>query len=674
MNIISLIDENISSIADYYNLSKSLYEEIINYVNTYKIQTSQYSQKISNLQKEYENKITSLKGKFQTNIYNEHLFEYVNIFPNIIKKQLSNYSPLFDLLELFIKNFSELINQKINLIKAQQEQYNESKKNFLLKYQEIENSKASYFNNLSITEETIIQYYSQKKVDNEDMIYNQRTDSDLSNTEKNQRLEEKVNNLIKETKTMEKNYKAVIESSKLIRQKVKENSEKFENIIQISLNEISDKYHNDIINIIGLVKISLQEPLSILNTYLSKICRVYIKNELDELYKKFSNKNVISANIFPSKYKLKTIELMNNNNDNNIFSLSMLDKENEEDLEKLNNEKEEISEINLLVIKNMYKNFSLLSANKLDIKTEEEKVQTKKLSNKLFLNVKSYNNTRKINIPQEKIFSQKDFEDLEKLIDKIEYRYIFLQRLTRFRALKYDFSLKYFVLIGKLLNGILSKFEQDNDHITAKNCIILSQTFYCNYQKEKVYLKAYIQNNPIFKTQKFWEILLDNLVKENEVNSNGNQKENIFGNVYTLINNMFDFGLNENEIKNIIEPKIKKYNLDNHYLRNIDELIKIKVENGTYIEENKKYVKYIKEIIEEYNKEIKEELENKEKNDDKINTNIDNKNEEKTNKNNKFNKNLTFNKNININNNKKVPPKINKSSKKLQSIWELDES
>ena len=672
MNIISLIDENISSIVDYYDLSKMLYEEVINYMNAYKIHTSQYTQKILNLQKEYDNKITSLKGKYETNIYNEHLFEYVNIFPNIIKKQLSNYDPLFTSLELFIKDFCELMNKKILSIKTYQDQYNDSKKNFLSKYQEIENSKASYFNNLSLTEDAIIQFYTQKKVvDNEDIIYNQKSDSNIIHLEKNKKLEEKVNNLIKETKIMEKNYKAVIESSKQIKQKVKKNSEETENIIQLSLNEISQKFHNDLKNIMTILKIVYQEPLNILNNYLNKICQVDIKKELEELYKNFSNKNVTSANIFPSKYKLKTIGLMNNNN-SNIFSLSMLDNDNDDDLENINNEKEEISEINFLVIKNMYNNFTLLSANKIDIKSEEEKVQTKKLSNKLFLNIKNCNNTRIINTPPDKIFSQKDFEDLEKLIDKIENRYIFLQRLTRFRALKYEFPLKYFIIIGKLLNEILSKFEQDNDYFTAKNCIILSQTFYYNYQNEKVYLKAYIQNNKIFKNQKFWEMLLDSLIKDNEINSNGNHKENIFGNVYTLINNMFDFGLNEQEIKLIIEPKIKLYNLDNNHLENINELFKLKAENETFIEENKKYEKYIKEIVEKYNKEITEEMQNKEKNENKINSSNDNSIEEKNSKiNNKFNKSFTYNKNLN--NNKKVATKINKS-KKQQSIWELDDS
>ena len=662
MNIISLIDENISSIVDYYELSKVLYEEIINYMNIYKTYTSKYSQKLSCLQKEYENKITNLKSQFDSNIFKEHLFEYINIFPNIIKKQISSYSSLFNCFEIFIKDFSDLINQKINLIKTQQEEYNDSKKNFLTKYQEIDNIKSSYFNNLSITEDTITQYYSQKKVDNEDIIYNQQSDKNIPNFEKVKKLDEKVNNLIKETKMIEKNYKAAIESSKIIKIKVKENSEKVENIIKNSLNKISQKYHDDIINILGAIKISFQEPFSILNNYINQICQVDIKNELEELYKNFGNKNITSANIFPSKYKLKTIELINNNNNNdNIFSLSLLDDEDDLDLEKLNKEKEEISEVNLLVIKHMYNNFTLLSANKVDIKSEEEKLQTKKLSNKLFLNIKNFNNNRKINTPSDKIFTQKDFEDLEKLIDKIYNRYIFLQRLTRFRALKYEFSPKYFIMIGKLLNAILLRVNRDNDYFGAKNCIILSQTFFCNYKNEKVYLKAYIQNNQIFKSQKFWDNLIDNIIDYTQIN----QKENIFGNLYTLISNMFDFGLKESEIKEIIEPKIKKYDLDNNHLKDIDDLIKMKLENGNQDKENKINDKYISEIKEKYLKEIQDEMEDKGNNIfDIINSNFDNK-EDKINK---YNKNYTFNKS----NNKKISAEINKNKK--QSIWDLDES
>ena len=661
MNIISLIDENIASVNEYYNLSKTLYEEIINYMNSYKSHTLFYKQKIMNIQKEFDNKINNLKEKSDKNIYNEHLFEYINLFPNIIKKQIENYSSLCDNIEIFIKDFGALINQKVNLIKIQQTQYNDSKKNFLLKYQEAENAKSSFFNNLSITEETVIQYYTQKKIDKDDLIFQKNPELDsinsINNSDKIKKLEDKMLSIIQETKVMEKNYLGFIESSKVIKQNVKENAEKTANIIHLGLNDISSKYQNDIIKIISTTKMCFQEPLSILNNYINMICSFNTKKELEELYQNFCNKSVTSSNIFPSKYKLKTIGLINNTNNENIFAKDIFD--NEDDLEKDDkDDKEVISEINLLTIKMMYNNFSLLSAHKLDIKSEEEKLQTKKLSNKLFLVIKESDNDqkKKINI-SEIVFSQNDLTDLEKLLEKKLNRFIFLQRLSRFRALKYDLSLKYFVLIGNILNNLLSKVIEDNDLATAKNCIILSQTFFCEYQKEKIYLKIYIQNNEIFKSKKFWEDLLDKLIKENEQHSN--MKENIFGNIYTLINNMFEFSLSENEIKDIIEPKIKKYNFNKNYIKDINDLIKIKSESGNQFDDNRKYEKYIGEIKENYNKEINEEI--KKEKQDKINNDI--KEEKQIMKNTKYKMSKTFN--------RKVPVKMNFN--KAQSIWDMDE-
>lgn len=127
---------------------------------------------------------------------------------------------------------------------------------------------------------------------------------------------------------------------------------------------------------------------------------------------------------------------------------------------------------------------------------------------------------------------------------------------------------------------------------------------------------------------------------------------------------MFEFGLNEKEIKEIIEPKLKLYRIDNNHLKDIDELIRIKVENGSNIEENQKYEKSIKEITELYNKEINEELKEKELIENKSEVSTDNSEEKNSNKNNKCNKNST-------NYNKKNTTKINKNKK--QSIWELDE-
>ena len=135
--------------------------------------------------------------------------------------------------------------------------------------------------------------------------------------------------------------------------------------------------------------------------------------------------------------------------------------------------------------------------------------------------------------------------------------------------------------------------------------------------------------------------------------------------MYTLINNMFEFGLNENEVKYIIQPKIEKYKLNNNYAKDLNELIQIKVENNAYIEENKKMEKYLNEILDIYNKECSEDKEENEQISNNIDWNLDS-SEEKEKENEKANKNVK-------NNKKKVKlgPQICK--KKEQSIWDFDE-
>ena len=153
MNILSLIDENVSIAFDYFNLSKLLYEEVLNYMKLYKIHTSQYLQKISSLQSDLENKLLKYKNESNQKIYTDQTFQFIKLFPDIIKKQILNYLPIFDNIDKFIENFNEIINQKIILIKNQQDKYNESKKKFKQKCQEIETYKTQYFNSLSQTED-----------------------------------------------------------------------------------------------------------------------------------------------------------------------------------------------------------------------------------------------------------------------------------------------------------------------------------------------------------------------------------------------------------------------------------------------------------------------------------------------------------------------------------------
>lgn len=615
MNILPLIDENISITLDYYNLSKLLYEELINYMKLYKIYTNQYFQKMTALHSEFENKLLKFKNESNPKINNIQIFQLIKIIPDATKKQVVNYFPIFDNIETFAENFNKLINEKIIIMKYQQDKYNEIKRNFINKKQEVENLKTLYFNKLSQTEDIINEYFNkQKKIEeNKDkQISNKKIDDMNSNFEQNKKLKENMNNIIKETKSIENNYISNIESLKVIQNNLKEISNELINEIKLMLHDMSNNYQNKSIEIMGLLKASYQVPLNLINFNIVRFEKSKDKESIDELLNNLYNKNISTMNIFPQKYKLKLLNSLNNNNDN-IFSMSSF----EEDInEKSEDNNSELSENNLLLIKIMYNNFSLLSNHKINIQLEEEKIITNKLITKLFSNIEALNVKRMNILKKDLIFNKEDSNKLEKLLDKKQNRMIFLKKLNKFRSQsRFQLSIEHFIFIGKLFDKILSFFDKENDYNIVKNCIILSQTYYYLYENIKIYLKTFIEKHSIFKEPKFWENLINFLIqneiknKLNKIFSKNGYSNLAFGILYTFIDTMFEFGINEEEINKIITPKIEIYNLDNNYKEDINNLIKNKIENKkfTNLPEKKSNYTILMEIISKYenNKENK---------------------------------------------------------------------
>ena len=616
MNILPLIDENISITLDYYNLSKLLYEEFINYMKFYKVYTNQYFQKITALYCEFENKLIKYKNESNPKINSIHIFQLIKIIPDATKKQVVNYFPIFENIETFADNFNKLINEKIIIIKNHQDKYNEIKKNFITKKQEVENFKTLYFNKLSQTEDLISEYFNKQKIieeNKEKQKCNKKINMNIS-FEQNKKLGENINNLIKETKNIEKNYISSIDSLKVLQNNLKELSNQLINQIKLMLHDMSNNYQKKLIEIMGLLKASYQVPLNLINFNIVKFEKSKEKESIDELLDNLYNKNISTMNIFPQKYKLKLLNYLNNNNDN-IFSMSSF----EEDInEKSEDDNGELSENILFLIKIMYQNFSLLSNHKINLQLEEEKIMTNKILTKLFLNIEALNIKKMNLLKKDLIFNEEDSNKLEKLLDKKQNRTIFLKKLNKFRSQsRFQLSIEYFILIGKFFNKILSFFDNEKDYNIVKNCIILSQTYYYLYENKKIYLKAYIEKHSIFKDPKIWDNLINILIqnemknKLNKIYSNNGYSNIAFGILYTFIDTMFEFDINEEDINKIIEPKIEMYKLDNNYKEDIHKLIINKIENKKInLSEEKSNYTILMEIIEQYENNINQKEKN----------------------------------------------------------------
>ena len=151
--------------------------------------------------------------------------------------------------------------------------------------------------------------------------------------------------------------------------------------------------------------------------------------------------------------------------------------------------------------------------------------------------------------------------------------------------------------LGKAFNKILDYSEKNKIYELAKNCIILSQTYYYlgADEKEKIYLSEKIKNNRWLTSQEFWKQFIDFMIKlefvrlENDLNlpysslekkmNMSNEIKNkfndvVFSQLLAYITNMIYFIPDKKIVLKISDEFIKKYDyLSNSNLNTLFNII-----------------------------------------------------------------------------------------------------
>ena len=239
---------------------------------------------------------------------------------------------------------------------------------------------------------------------------------------------------------------------------------------------------------------------------------------------------------------------------------------------------------------------------------------------------------------EENLDEKKAQKFLDSLKDKSLHRgiYIILSQLrtnSRFQRSK-----PLIELIGKAFGILLEYAEKNKLYDDAKDCIILSQTYYYNDDKnKKIYLFELIKNNKWLTNPQFWRDFIDYNLKNEfqrfekyfydtnfnvELNINLTDKvknklnEVVFSQLLTYISNMVDFEIDKRIVLKITDEFKEKYN----YLSpsNLDTLYQMISKNKEEIETlRKEYNPSLEsELISNKNEnkkeELKENIENKE--------------------------------------------------------------
>ena len=328
-------------------------------------------------------------------------------------------------------------------------------------------------------------------------------------------------------------------------------------------------------------------PENEINSYLPKLIKLDKIIKLDDsIEKKFIHENIGKYLFNPEIYQMKILKKnkdkksKNKDKENSIEIIDVIEnkiEELEDGLEKIYLINDEVS---LLTLKS-FRNFELTNIDKkIDFIKENEKMKINQLSLKLFSCIKKESETKDnepLNIePNELVL-------LELLLEKHHNIIVFLLQLSKFRVSgNFYISKTIYSILSKFFNKILNIIKKEKDMFSAKNIIVLSQTYFMKDDGKKIYLQNAIQEHEVFKENAFWENLFvflmskeihkaKNYMDKDILDKEGknNYSKLAFGQIMTLANNMMDFGKDKDEIFEIIKPKIAYYELDEGDIYNI---------------------------------------------------------------------------------------------------------
>ena len=511
----------------------------------------------------------------------------------------------------FAENNLKMLEIHINKYKVEMNIYNNLKnirKNLIDKKEELKNNKKEY-HLAGIEMEKNIKKFVKENIDNLDNLTNQ--------------LKNQLNGFAKNPKRLLKKYKDSI-------QKVNE--------LTISFNTKQDELFAHLPNF-G------KED----NEFFSKISTNYLNDlqkNIEFLGLTKQNMNIIQENEKKNQLNNLINECENNKNEEQKMELFQYQSSLEfikcKDKNEFDLTAKVVDTINKTIGENIFPNFNY----EVDLKTFKEA----KLIKQLF--------------EMDEIDDKTQKELLDSLDDKMNHKAMFIV-LSQLRTNSTFHRPKSFIeVFGKAFNKMINMANKDEIFDYVKNCIILSQTYFCNDENnndKKVYLFEKIKSNKILNNSHFWRGFIDYLIKlefdrfkkhhsypDYDVEKSDNIPKRIkhkfdeivFSQLLSFITNLNDFEMDKRVILKITDEFVQKYNyLSEKNIKGIYEIIakekneleKLRKEYDISLESEK--IEFNDEKKEGVNQEEKEESKEKEKweiiDKEKQEQKEENKNEEK---------------------------------------------
>jgi hypothetical protein len=583
-------------------------EEEVKYILEYKSILNDYFKKSLNLQLNIGTKLGIPPDEYKNAKWLDYspIINLTQQIPKIIQKQIENNKNFMDEIEKNIKHIDNFLKEKGKLIKKYEEKYNDVNEVLIKKYIEVEKYKIPFLNSISKSEDIISKFYENKKSLEDNKNSDKKEELNLL-IDKNKEYELQKKTIIKETKKLENEYLDVVKNSGKYEDKfLKQINESISGIKDVCL-EITDKIKDIVIIFSESLRDSFKSPLDVIDKNIKELTSNNIKENMGKaMIKTFNNEQKFS-NIIPAKYELRSLIIVENYESRFSFDSKgskgskgkkskKKKKENDEDnkgMVRFEDGFEEMTyfedDCTLYTAQEIFNNFNLIVTNGLNIKLELDKNTTKNIISKILSNMQNYkpgeiNSINKV--------SDEEINQLKNLLKDHSNRVIFLHKLNDYRSLcLYELQDEYYKLFGDIFNYIIDVSVKENDYHCVEMVIILSKTYYILMDKKnKIYIQNLILNNECFKSKNFWEELLvysiskevvqsvkrDNIPREDEKKIKTKNDNIIFSQLLSIIDNMFDFGVDGNLVKEIIEPKIQFYKVDDKLSKTINDVMNSK--------------------------------------------------------------------------------------------------
>ena len=611
-DIFNIPEKNYELIADYFETTYKNINEYLNNIKKFKDLTNNYCRKVKSLFNDKrimsfefinidkDSNINKKNNTYKTDIVtnnkelspNDQNISKINKFFNEFIESLETFlESIASPFETFSRNI-EIYNEEISSIKFIHE---EEKKGFLQKYNKFDSLSSQLHTLYNEVEKKLINFcMSRKKTKNK-----YKLDENLSLFIS--KMGKKEDEIIECSKKLENNFGKNFLI--LTNQKINSIKDFIPGLIQksdIFVNNLFDCFNKSY-----LVKIN-QMKTNDNNKNVENEINSNIKNELE----KFDKFDKLIEDDLKEKNMVINLE---------EYSINVID-----DNEVLNNgKKEELSDKEICFIaKTMYNNFKFINKSKYNVEIAEKQFKLKKIIDKLF----SYGYTRKndkldkrnendnywkfldISIKEYDKMVKKEKNKIKKITveEKVEpkevdilcdsmkireLRRYFLLRINNFRTLgEFDMPLEIFDYITKIFSAISKNLFDENekgekklDFGNSQLVIILSQTFYCMKNGEKIYIQSELSKEEIYHKDEFWNLLLklniemelENLKMSGNKNKNAKDLEGsiVFSQILSFVSGMPGFGNDKEYVKKIIMPFVNQYNIGEKDLEVINNMI-----------------------------------------------------------------------------------------------------